>query len=165
MTRQTRRQQRHGQENKARYGKNVCHNKCVCVGMARMRHTLQALQARAQAAIALEDGGPAGLVQSLISLLPPLANTGNLPQVFQLSNPNHTLHVAFPSSIPQGSDLPCHLALASHANFVHITIRKCGCFLTRGAGESTTPALFLFVLWPAHCRAPLPPAVLLGTSF
>ena len=58
------------------YGQNSRHSKHVFVGMARMRHTLQALQAQAQAAIALEDGGPAALVQSLISLLPPLANSG-----------------------------------------------------------------------------------------
>lgn len=45
-------------------------------GMARMRHTLQALQARAQAAMALADNGPASLVQTLSGLLPPLANSG-----------------------------------------------------------------------------------------
>ena len=50
--------------------------------MARMRHTLQALQARAQAAIALADGGPASLVQNLTGLLPPLANSGELLKVF-----------------------------------------------------------------------------------
>ena len=48
----------------------------VTAGMARMRHTLQALQARAQAAMALADEGPASLVQTLTGLLPPLANSG-----------------------------------------------------------------------------------------
>ncbi len=48
----------------------------LTAGMARMRHTLQALQARAQAATALADEGPAGLVQTLTGLLPPLANSG-----------------------------------------------------------------------------------------
>ena len=46
--------------------------------MARVRHTLQALQARAQAVIALADNGPASLVQSLAGVLPPLAKSGNL---------------------------------------------------------------------------------------
>lgn len=49
--------------------------------MARMRHTLQALQARAQAAIALAEGGSAGLVQTLTSLLPPLSNSGKTSRV------------------------------------------------------------------------------------
>ena len=48
----------------------------VPAGMARMRHTLQALQARAQAAMALADNGTASLVQTLSGLLPPLANSG-----------------------------------------------------------------------------------------
>ena len=49
----------------------------VCdAGMARMRHTLQALQGRAQAAIALADKGSASLVQSLSGILPTLANSG-----------------------------------------------------------------------------------------
>jgi hypothetical protein len=48
----------------------------LTAGMARMRHTLQALQARAQAAMALADKGPASLVQTLTGLLPPLANSG-----------------------------------------------------------------------------------------
>lgn len=52
----------------------------VSVGMARMRHTLQALQARAQAAMALAEGGAASLVQTLTGLLPPLANSGQLPK-------------------------------------------------------------------------------------
>lgn len=47
-----------------------------------MRHTLQALQARAQAATALADGGPASLVQTLTGLLPPLANSGESPKGF-----------------------------------------------------------------------------------
>ncbi|KAL0034398.1 hypothetical protein WJX79_000220 [Trebouxia sp. C0005] len=47
----------------------------TATGMARMRHTLQALQARAQAAMALGDKGPASLVQTLTGLLPPLANS------------------------------------------------------------------------------------------
>lgn len=45
-------------------------------GVARVRHTLQALQARAQAAISLADKGPTSLVQTLSSVLPPLANSG-----------------------------------------------------------------------------------------
>ncbi|KAL0053110.1 hypothetical protein WJX82_000994 [Trebouxia sp. C0006] len=48
----------------------------TATGMARVRHTLQALQARAQAAMALADEGPASLVQTLTGLLPPLANSG-----------------------------------------------------------------------------------------
>ena len=49
--------------------------------MARMRHTLQALQAQARAAIALAQAGSAGVVQTLTSLLPPLANSGKVPKV------------------------------------------------------------------------------------
>lgn len=44
--------------------------------MARMRHTLQALQARAQAAMALADKGPASLVQTLTGILPTLSSSG-----------------------------------------------------------------------------------------
>ncbi|KAL3150414.1 hypothetical protein ABBQ32_000252 [Trebouxia sp. C0010 RCD-2024] len=47
----------------------------AATSMARMRHTLQALQARAQAAMALAEGGAASLVQTLTGLLPPLANS------------------------------------------------------------------------------------------
>ena len=62
------------QGNRASPGTKFRHH--AFVGMARMRHTLQALQARAQAAIALAEGGSAGLVQTLTSLLPPVANSG-----------------------------------------------------------------------------------------
>lgn len=65
--------------------------------MARMRHTLQALQARAQAAMALTDGGPAGLVQTLTSLLPPLANSGKLFKHILLLHHTLTLAFAYPS--------------------------------------------------------------------
>lgn len=65
--------------------------------MARTRHALQALQARAQAAMALADGGPAGLVQTLTSLLPPLANSGKLSKDFLLLRHTLTLAFAYPS--------------------------------------------------------------------
>lgn len=51
----------------------------ACTGVARARHTLQALQARAKAAISLADKGPTSLVQTLSGVLPPLANSGKPP--------------------------------------------------------------------------------------
>ena len=77
--------------------------------MARMRHTLQALQARAQAAIALAEGGAASLVQTLTGLLPPLANSGQSPKSLCSSTTFlglhfcHMLCVIFDICIHQGS--------------------------------------------------------------
>ena len=48
----------------------------MSAGMARVRHLLQALQARAQAAMALAEKGPISLVQTLAGILPPLSSSG-----------------------------------------------------------------------------------------